>query len=194
MEQRAVKNIFESGGWPDVWESLVKKEISPDDAASLAEDMARQLEERPPIDPFWIGGEESSKRFHIPNSIRAKTLVAWLKQSNRMGCWDDERIDYEMRSLLGSKFIKWNMSADWNNSAHTLAESVFFEIPRAGIFRWKWDWSSIRPDWWASIVEYHPSKVPKGVTELERKRLEGWKGRYNIIYLARSSKKCDTIV
>ena len=172
MEQR-VKAIFEKDGWPGVWEALAKREVQPEDAAKIAEDMARKLDERPPIDPFWISGAEAVKKFHIPNGVRARTLLAWLSQSAK-GSWDEERITFEMKSLIDSQFINWNMSANWGNGIKTLAEAVLFEGHKSGLFNWRWNWSAVRPEWLVEMLEYHPSKLMMAITDLENRRLSGW--------------------
>lgn len=173
MEQK-VKAIFEKDGWPGVWEALAKREVQPEDAAKIAEDMARKLDERPPIDPFWISGAEAVKKFHIPNGVRARTLLAWLSQSAK-GRWEEERVTFEMKSLIDSHFINWNMSANWNNGTKTLAEAVLFEIgPISGVFNWRWNWSAVRPEWMVETLEYHASKMMMAISDLEARRLNGW--------------------
>ena len=164
------QQIFKDGGWTAVWEGLADKKVRPEEAASLAEDMAKQLEGRPPLDPFWLEGAATLKKTNVSSSIRAKTFLCWLNEADTKEGWDKERLSFEVNYLLDTKFLSWGIESDWRNGSCTLAEATLFEIPREDIFQWKWGWQHIRKDWWAASLEHHPARLEQAITQLEKTR------------------------
>jgi hypothetical protein len=154
------KEVFNTGGWPSVWSNLAEKKLSPKEVASFAEQKARELDGRPPLDPFWLEGEASLKKTNVSEGLRAQTFLSWLNEAD-IGAWDVERLGFEVMYLNAIKFVDWGMKSDWpeHAGAKTLAEATLFEIQRKEVFDWHWKWGAVRDDWWQMLVEFHPSKI-----------------------------------
>jgi hypothetical protein len=173
MKKETAPEVFRRGGWTAVWDSLSNKGIRPEEAACLAEEMAKQLEGRPPLDPFWLEGAATLKKTNVSESVRAKTFLCWLNEADTKEGWDAERLTFEVLYLMNTQFLSWGIETDWRNGSKTLAEATLFEIPREEVFDWKWDWKQIRKDWWASSLEHHPARMEKAIAKLDKTR-EQW--------------------
>ena len=173
------KIVFESGGWASVWKALSEKAkgVTPKDAAQLAESMAKTLEGRPPLDPFWLEGEASLAKSKVPQEIRAAVLLEWLKEADQSNEWDHARIGFEVMYLMNVKFLSWNSPIENSDvKAENLAESVMAEIDRKEIFDWSWSWECIRPEWWTTQIK-QPHPPMSAIEALEKRRLNGALGK-----------------